>query len=116
MTNGREVVILSGARTPIGKYGGALKDVRPTELGAVAAREAIRRAGIDATEVEQLVFGNVIHTESRDMYFARVVGRPRRRGSSAHGESTVWKWPAGRSVCCSGDSCRQRGRWCRRWS
>ena len=44
MTNGREVVILSGARTPIGKYGGALKDVRPTELGALAAREAIRRA------------------------------------------------------------------------
>jgi acetyl-CoA C-acetyltransferase len=73
MTNGREVVILSGARTPIGKYGGALKDVRPTELGALAAREAIRRAGMDAKEMEQLVFGNVIHTESRDMYFARVV-------------------------------------------
>jgi acetyl-CoA C-acetyltransferase len=73
VNTGREVVILSGARTPIGRYGGALKDVRPTELGALAAREAIKRAGIDAKAVEHLVFGNVIHTEPRDMYFARVV-------------------------------------------
>jgi acetyl-CoA C-acetyltransferase len=73
MTNGREVVIVSGARTPIGKNGGALKDVRPTELGALVAREAIRRADIDVKRVEHVVFGNVIHTEARDMYFARVV-------------------------------------------
>jgi acetyl-CoA C-acetyltransferase len=73
MTEGRAVVILGAARTPIGKYGGSLKDIPPTDLGAFAAREAIIRAGIDAKEVDQVVFGNVIHTEARDMYFARVV-------------------------------------------
>jgi acetyl-CoA C-acetyltransferase len=73
MRNGREVVILSGARTPIGRYGGALKDVPPTELGSIAVREAMKRASIDPKEVDQLVFGNVIHTEAKDMYFARVV-------------------------------------------
>jgi acetyl-CoA C-acetyltransferase len=70
---GRSVVILGAARTPIGKYGGSLKDIPPTDLGVIAVREAIRRAGIDAADVDQTVFGNVIHTEARDMYFARVV-------------------------------------------
>jgi acetyl-CoA C-acetyltransferase len=73
MTEGRTVVILGAARTPVGKYGGSLKEVPPTDLGAIAVREAIRRAGIDAQDVDQVVFGNVIHTEARDMYFARVV-------------------------------------------
>ncbi|HWD35721.1 MAG TPA: acetyl-CoA C-acyltransferase, partial [Casimicrobiaceae bacterium] len=43
MANAREVVIVSGARTPIGDYGGSLKDIPPTELGARAVREAIKR-------------------------------------------------------------------------
>jgi acetyl-CoA C-acetyltransferase len=73
MTEGRTVVILGAARTPVGKYGGSLKEVPPTDLGAIVVREAIRRAGIDAQDVDQVVFGNVIHTEARDMYFARVV-------------------------------------------
>jgi acetyl-CoA C-acetyltransferase len=59
-----EVVILSGARTAIGKYGGGLKDVPPSDLGAVVVREAITRAGIEPKEVGQVVFGNVIHTEA----------------------------------------------------
>jgi acetyl-CoA C-acetyltransferase len=74
-TTGRKsAVILGAARTPIGRYGGSLKDIPPTVLGAVAVREAITRAGIEAKDVEQVVFGNVIHTEAKDMYFARVVG------------------------------------------
>ena len=71
---GRNVVILGAARTPIGKYGGSLKDIPPTDLGAITIREAIIRASIDAKDVDQVVFGNVIHTEARDMYFARVAG------------------------------------------
>ena len=67
-----EVVFLSGARTPIGSYGGSLKDVPPTALGAHAAKAAIARAGIAPEEVEHTVFGNVIHTEPRDMYISRV--------------------------------------------
>jgi acetyl-CoA C-acetyltransferase len=73
MTEGRTVAILGAARTAVGKYGGSLKEVPPTDLGAIAVREAIRRAGIDAQDVDQVVFGNVIHTEAKDMYFARVV-------------------------------------------
>lgn len=67
-----DVMIVSAARTAIGDFGGALKDVPPTELGTIVAREAIRRAGIEADAVETVVFGNVIHTEPRDMYVSRV--------------------------------------------
>ena len=68
-----EVVILSGVRTAIGTFGGSLASVPPTTLGALCAREAIKRAGISAEEVEHTFFGNVIHTETRDMYHSRVV-------------------------------------------
>jgi acetyl-CoA C-acetyltransferase len=68
------VVITSAARTAIGSFGRTLRDVPPTELGANVARAAITRAGIEPDQVEQVVFGNVIHTSSEDMYMARVVG------------------------------------------
>jgi acetyl-CoA C-acetyltransferase len=68
----REVVVVSGVRTAIGDFGGGLKDVAPTELGAQVVREALSRAGVAGDEVGQVVFGNVIHTEPKDMYFARV--------------------------------------------
>jgi acetyl-CoA C-acetyltransferase len=71
--NGREVVVVSGVRTAIGDFGGALKDIPPTELGARVAKEAIARAGIEAGEVGHVVFGNVIQTEAKDMYLSRVV-------------------------------------------
>ncbi len=68
----REVVVLSGVRTAIGDYGGALKDLAPSELAAQVIREAIKRAGIDAKQVGAMALGNVIHTEARDMYISRV--------------------------------------------
>ena len=68
----REVVVVSGVRTAIGDYGGGLKDLAPTELAARVAREAVTRAKIDPAEVGHVVFGNVIHTEPRDMYLSRV--------------------------------------------
>jgi acetyl-CoA C-acetyltransferase len=68
----REVVVLSGVRTAIGDYGGALKDVPPTALGATALREAVARAKIDPGEVGHVVLGSVIHGEARDMYVSRV--------------------------------------------
>jgi acetyl-CoA C-acetyltransferase len=68
----RDVVILSGVRTAVGDYGGGLKDMAPTALGALVAAEAIRRAGVDAAEIGHVVFGNVVHTEARDMYVSRV--------------------------------------------
>jgi len=70
----REVVILSGVRTAIGDYGGSLKDIPPTELAARVVREALARAKADPADIGQCVFGNVIHTEAKDMYLSRVAG------------------------------------------
>ncbi|HUJ33651.1 MAG TPA: beta-ketothiolase BktB [Solirubrobacteraceae bacterium] len=67
-------MISSAARTAIGSFGRSLRDVPPTELGATAARAAIDRAGLDPGQVDQVVFGNVIHTAPEDHYLARVVG------------------------------------------
>ena len=54
----RDVFILSAARTPIGRYGGSFKDLHPAELGAVAARAAIERAGLAASDVDEVVIGH----------------------------------------------------------
>jgi len=72
MDAAREVVILSGVRTAIGDYGGSLKDIPPTELAAKVVKEALARSKIDPKDVGHCVFGNVIHTEPKDMYLSRV--------------------------------------------
>jgi len=69
-----DIVILAGARTPLARYTGAFKDVSALELGAHAAREAIRRAGVDPAEFDHVVFGNVLQTSSDAIYGARHVG------------------------------------------
>jgi acetyl-CoA C-acetyltransferase len=68
----RQVVILSGVRTAIGDYGGSLKDIAPSELGARVVKEAVSRSGVDPKDVGQCVIGNVIHTEPKDMYISRL--------------------------------------------
>ena len=68
----REVVVVSGVRTGIGDYGGALRDMPATKLGAVAIREAVARAKVDPAAVGHVVMGSVIHGEARDMYLSRV--------------------------------------------
>jgi acetyl-CoA C-acetyltransferase len=68
----REVVIVSAVRTAIGTYGGALAGSPPADLAALCVREAVGRADIAPEDVGHCVFGNVIHTEARDMYMARV--------------------------------------------
>ncbi|WP_422378814.1 beta-ketothiolase BktB [Roseibium sp.] len=70
-----EIVIASAARTAVGSFGGALKDSPPCDLGTTVAKAAIERAGIEADTIDQAFFGNVIHTEPRDMYLARVASR-----------------------------------------
>jgi acetyl-CoA C-acetyltransferase len=68
----RDVLVLSAVRTAIGKYGGGLAAVPPCDLAATVVREAVRRAGVQPEDVGHAVFGNVIHTEARDMYLSRV--------------------------------------------
>jgi acetyl-CoA C-acetyltransferase len=67
-----DVFIVAAARTAIGTFGGALKDVPPTELGARVIAEALARAGVAPAEIGHVVFGQVIQTEPKDMYVSRV--------------------------------------------
>jgi acetyl-CoA C-acetyltransferase len=68
----REVVIASGVRTAVGTFGGSLKDFSPAQLGALVVRESLSRAAVPGANLGHVVFGNVVHTEPRDMYVARV--------------------------------------------
>ncbi len=72
MNRNAEVVVLSAVRTAIGDYGGSLKDVPPSDLAAQVVAESVKRSGLEPAEVDHCVFGNVLHTEPRDMYLSRV--------------------------------------------
>jgi acetyl-CoA C-acetyltransferase len=74
MADKKEVVIVGAARTAIGTFGGTLKDFSASELGALVVKEAFSRAGVAPEQAGQIVFGNVIHCEPRDMYVSRVAG------------------------------------------
>ncbi|MGJ8603588.1 MAG: acetyl-CoA C-acyltransferase family protein [Marivita sp.] len=67
-----EIVILDGARTAIGTFGGSLAATPPIDLGAAVAKAALERSGVDGAQIGHVVFGHVINTEPRDMYLSRV--------------------------------------------
>src|SRR5256885_2644441 len=69
-----DVVFLSGVRTGFGGFGGTLKDLSATELGAVAAKHALDRSGVPAGEIGHTVFGNALQTSADAIYCARHVG------------------------------------------
>src|SRR5947208_16923117 len=68
-----EVLILGGARTPMTDYVGALKDLSAIELGAIAARGAFNRTGVEPEWVDHVVVGNVLQTSADAIYGARHV-------------------------------------------
>lgn len=72
MTANPDVVVLSAVRTAIGKFGGSLKDIPPSELAGQMVCHAIRRSGLPPERIGHVVFGNVITTDAKDMYLARV--------------------------------------------
>ena len=72
--NDNDVVILAGARTPFGNFGGALADLTATDLGVAAAKAAIERSGVPTEQIDDVVFGNVIQTSPDAIYLARHVG------------------------------------------
>ena len=70
----QDVFIVDAVRTAVGTYGGSLRDVAPTTLGAIVAREAVSRSHVTPNAIDHVVFGQVVQTEPRDIYLARVVG------------------------------------------
>jgi len=75
MKNGKaEVVIVNGARTPFGNFGGALRDVTATDLGVIAAKGALARSKVAPEKIDQVIFGNVIQTSADAIYAARHIG------------------------------------------
>jgi acetyl-CoA C-acetyltransferase len=72
MSTNKEIVVLSAVRTAIGTFGGSLAGTPPVDLAAAVVRAAVERAGVDPADVGHAAFGNVIHTEARDMYLSRV--------------------------------------------
>jgi acetyl-CoA acetyltransferase family protein len=74
MLNPNDIAIISGARTPMGRYCEKLRDFTAMELGAIAGKEAIKRAGVDAKEFDHVVFGNAQQTSGDSLYGARHVG------------------------------------------
>ncbi|MEO7202185.1 MAG: acetyl-CoA C-acyltransferase, partial [Candidatus Tumulicola sp.] len=69
-----DIVIIAGARTPFGNFGGALAESTATDLAVAAARAAIERSGVPAESIDDVVFGNVIQTSSDAIYLARHAG------------------------------------------
>lgn len=67
-----DIVILGGARTAIGTFGGSLAGIPPSQLGSIVTTEALLRAGVEPGQIGHVVFGHVINTEPRDMYLSRV--------------------------------------------
>jgi acetyl-CoA acetyltransferase family protein len=66
--------IIDGARTAFGTFGGSLKDVSDIDLGVIATKEAIKRSGIPASDIEEIIFGNIIQTSGSASYLARHIG------------------------------------------
>src|SRR6185437_7665537 len=73
MSTSTDIAIVSGARTPMGRYCGKLRDFSAIELAAVAGQEAIKRSGVDPKEFDHAVFGNAQQTSGDALYGARHV-------------------------------------------
>lgn len=67
-----DIVILDGARTAIGTFGGSLAALSPTDLGTHVAKAALERSGVDGAQIGHVVYGSVINTEPKDMYLSRI--------------------------------------------
>ncbi|MCG7521745.1 acetyl-CoA C-acyltransferase family protein [Ruegeria sp. Ofav3-42] len=71
----KDIVILDGARTAIGTFGGALASTAPIDLATVVTEAAMEKSGVEAAQIGNVVFGHVINTEPRDMYLSRAAAK-----------------------------------------
>jgi len=70
----KDVIIIDGARTAFGTFGGGLRDISATDLGVVAAKGAIERSKIEPGRIDHVIFGNVLQTSGDAVYLARHIG------------------------------------------
>src|SRR5216683_6493871 len=70
----KDIVIIDGARTAFGTYGGALRDTSATDLGVIAAKGAMEKSKVDPKQIDQVIFGNVLQTSGDAVYLARHIG------------------------------------------
>jgi acetyl-CoA acetyltransferase family protein len=70
----KDIVVLGGARTAFGTYGGALRDTSATDLGIIASKGALERSKVSPDKIDQVIFGNVMQTSGDAVYFARHIG------------------------------------------
>src|SRR5438876_9997964 len=70
----KDIVIIDGARTAFGTYGGALRDTSATDLGIIAAKGALEKSTVDPKQIDQVIFGNVLQTSGDAVYLARHIG------------------------------------------
>src|SRR6266542_4503130 len=70
----KDIVLIDGARTPFGTFGGALRETSATALGVIAAKAALERSKVDPKQIDQVIFGNVLQTSGDAVYFARHIG------------------------------------------
>ena len=70
----KDIVVLGGARTAFGTYGGALRDTSATDLGVIASKGALERSKVRPDQIDQVIFGNVLQTSGDAVYFARHIG------------------------------------------
>src|SRR5438270_9494684 len=70
----KDIVIIDGARTAFGTYGGALRDTSATDLGIIASKAALERSKVDPKQIDHVIFGNVLQTSGDAVYLARHIG------------------------------------------
>src|SRR5258706_8543040 len=70
----KDIVIIDGARTAFGTYGGALRDTSATDLGVIAAKGALDKSKVDPKQIDQVIFGNVLQTSGDAVYLAPHIG------------------------------------------
>src|SRR5881296_2622731 len=70
----KEIVIIDGARTAFGTYGGQLRDTSATDLGVIAAKAALEKSKVDPKQIDHVIFGNVLQTSGDAVYLARHIG------------------------------------------
>src|SRR5712691_829420 len=70
----KDIVIIDGARTAFGTYGGQLRDTSATDLGVIAAKAALEKSKVDPKRIDHVIFGNVLQTSGDAVYFARHIG------------------------------------------